>query len=55
MCVCVCVYIYIYIYTILPENFKTCKVPLINSKVRAAYDVAAVELQARLEADAAVL
>lgn len=38
-----------------PENLKTGKVPLINSEVRAADDVAPVKLQARLKADAAVL
>lgn len=40
---------------ILPENLKTGKIPLIDSEVRAAYDVASIKLQARLEADAAVL
>lgn len=43
------------VYTILPENLITGKVPLINSEVRAANDVASIKLQARLKADAAVL
>lgn len=41
--------------TPLPEYLKTGKVPLVHPEVRAADDVAAVELQPWLQADAAVL
>lgn len=39
----------------LPEDLKAGKVPLVHAEVGAADDVAPIELQAGLEADAAVL
>lgn len=37
-----------------PENLETGKVPQVDSEVGAADDVAAVKLQSRLQADAAI-
>lgn len=43
------------VIAILPDDLKTGKVPLVNSEVRAADDIASVKVQAWLQADAAVL
>lgn len=39
----------------LPEDIKAGEVPLVDAQVRATGDVAAIELQAWLQADAPVL